>query len=163
IGWDIIPNDTGGITIVHRYPDGTEAQFILNTVAIPPMPANGDLLHDFFFATVIGGANFAINTLNPFIGWYNTQLGLANNLASVGLQAAASKAAKPAAAPPGSVVRSPDNRRNPDRTTLLGSFGWDTLPGLYRVQASHSRCRAASTPLFVVPPPRANLALRLRC
>ena len=70
----------------------------------------------------------------------------------------------------GSVIMSPSNRRNPDRTGLAGSFGWDTLPGFYAVTASKPGCRAprgpllsVTTPLFEVPPPRSNLVLLLRC
>ncbi len=43
-----------------------------------------------------------------------------------------------------STVMSPANRRNPDRTSALGAFGWDVLPGYYRVAASHPGCRSAT-------------------
>ncbi|MDQ6776826.1 MAG: choice-of-anchor D domain-containing protein [Actinomycetota bacterium] len=69
-----------------------------------------------------------------------------------------------------SVVMSPANRRNPDRTSILGSFGWDVLPGFYRVSARHTGCRAshgsgasALTSVLAVPPPALNLSLVLRC
>ncbi|HWF74310.1 MAG TPA: choice-of-anchor D domain-containing protein [Solirubrobacteraceae bacterium] len=69
-----------------------------------------------------------------------------------------------------SVVMSPANRHNPDRTSTLGSFGWDVLPGFYRVSAKHAGCRAASgrgastlTKVLTVPPPALNLSLVLRC
>jgi hypothetical protein len=263
IGWDLEPNDTGGVNMVYNYPDGTQDVFILNQVAIPPMPANGNLAHDFFFATVIGGANLAINTLNPFIGWYNTALGLANSVSTaahsnsadvhvledgnasltlltnfggdlhgpfswfvngasavlgteanqlthsqskvqleatpdcppkhgdgysdpsgvvvaqhgipvagstVTLSRADKAKQKPTRVLNGSATMSPANRRNPDFTSLLGAFGWDTLPGFYQVRATKPGCRpahgrgtAALTSLFPVPPPVSNLVLTLRC
>ncbi len=65
---------------------------------------------------------------------------------------------------------SPANRRNPDHTSILGSFGWDVLPGFYRVAATHSGCQAlrgkstnALTQVLWVPPPALNLAMVLRC
>ncbi|MGH2835477.1 MAG: beta strand repeat-containing protein [Solirubrobacteraceae bacterium] len=71
----------------------------------------------------------------------------------------------------GSTVMSPSNRRNPSHTDQLGNFGWDVTPGYYRITASDRGCRAAaskrrkvaSTQVFAVPPPRANLILRLDC
>ncbi len=71
--------------------------------------------------------------------------------------------------PNGSTVMSPSNRRNPDRTDSLGTFGWDTLPGFYRVTASHSGCTAPSggaafeTGVYRVPPPVSNIVIKLRC
>jgi hypothetical protein len=67
-----------------------------------------------------------------------------------------------------STVMSPANRRNPDRTSVLGAFGWDVLPGYYRVAASHPGCKPAKgkTPLtsvLRVPPPALNLRLVLAC
>lgn len=69
-----------------------------------------------------------------------------------------------------STVMSPANRRNPDRTSTLGSFGWDVLPGFYRVAAKHSGCQvqrgkgaSALTKVLSVPPPALNLRLVLRC
>jgi hypothetical protein len=65
---------------------------------------------------------------------------------------------------------SPSNRRNPDRSTQLGAFGWDVLPGLYQVSATHAHCtaarsrrRAARTKVLPVPPPVVGLDLVLRC
>jgi hypothetical protein len=56
------------------------------------------------------------------------------------------------------------NRRNPDTTSLLGSFGWDVVPGFYQVDASHSGCRGtAHSPVYAVPPPRTDLTLTLTC
>jgi hypothetical protein len=65
---------------------------------------------------------------------------------------------------------SPANRRNPDRTSGLGSFGWDVLPGFYRVAAQHKGCtaghghgRVTQTKVLTVPPAAINLNLTLRC
>jgi DNA-binding beta-propeller fold protein YncE len=67
-----------------------------------------------------------------------------------------------------STVMSPANRRNPDRTSVLGAFGWDVLPGYYRVAASHPGCTAAKgktalTSVLRVPPPALGLRLVLAC
>jgi hypothetical protein len=64
---------------------------------------------------------------------------------------------------------SPRNRRNPDRTDASGAFGWDVIPGYYRVTASHADCSAATSrkpalsPLLTIPPAVLDLRLRLRC
>jgi hypothetical protein len=63
---------------------------------------------------------------------------------------------------------SPANRHNPDRSSILGSFGWDVLPGYYRVTATHSGCTAptrkrAVTRVLTVPPPALDLRLVLQC
>ena len=90
--------------------------------------------------------------------------------ARVTLTRADRRAARQVAVPNGSTTMSPSNRRNPDRTTVLGAFGWDVVPGWYQVTATHPRCRAARgrgrvarTPLLEVPPPRVGLVLRMRC
>lgn len=66
----------------------------------------------------------------------------------------------------GSTVMSPSNRRNPDRSTILGRFGWDVIPGYYRVAATRHGCtagRRARTRRLRIPPPVTHLVLRLRC
>ncbi len=63
----------------------------------------------------------------------------------------------------GSPVMSPANRVNPDTSRENGSFGWDTVPGFYEVQASKPKCGTATTEAFQVPPPRADLELVLHC
>jgi len=90
--------------------------------------------------------------------------------ARVVLQRSPNPHASPKPVPNGSSVMSPANRRNPDFTDELGSFGWDVIPGLYRIIASDHGCRAlhstsssSATPLLTVPPPRVNLLLHLRC
>ena len=71
--------------------------------------------------------------------------------------------------PNGSLIMSPSNRRNPDQTNALGLFGWDVLPGFYRVTASRRGCTALSggrstkTRVYSIPPPVDNLQLTLRC
>jgi YVTN family beta-propeller protein len=69
-----------------------------------------------------------------------------------------------------SIVMSPANRRNPDHTSVLGGFGWDVLPGYYRVAATHPGCQApagngmnALTRVLAVPPPALHLTVVLRC
>jgi hypothetical protein len=69
-----------------------------------------------------------------------------------------------------SSIMSPGNRSNPDFTNPLGLFGWDVLPGFYKVTAQHAGCtavkghkRAASTGVLTVPPPALNLNVRLKC
>jgi DNA-binding beta-propeller fold protein YncE len=60
-------------------------------------------------------------------------------------------------------VMSPANRRNPDRSDAFGFFGWDVLPGVYEVSASHAGCRSAHTKLLVIPPPALDLSIALSC
>ena len=73
------------------------------------------------------------------------------------------------AVPNGSVIMSPGNRRNPYRSTALGLFGWDVLPGFYKVTAQHPGCtaahggRTARTRVLTVPPAVIDLRLVLRC
>jgi Putative Ig domain/Carboxypeptidase regulatory-like domain len=68
-----------------------------------------------------------------------------------------------AAVPNGSTVMSPANRTNPGSTNGAGEFGWDAIPGYYRVQATELGCGTASTAIFRVPPPRKGLELVLHC
>lgn len=89
VGFEIVANDYGGVNVVYNWPDGTQQIVLpLPQIAIPPMPANGNLAHDFFFATVTGGANLAINTLSeltPFTAWipaYNAMVGIGNSAAT---------------------------------------------------------------------------------
>ena len=71
--------------------------------------------------------------------------------------------------PDGSLDMSPSTRRNPDHTDALGHFGWDVIPGFYRVTAQHSGCTARSggkvseTGVYQVPPPVDNVVFKLRC
>ena len=67
-----------------------------------------------------------------------------------------------------STVMSPSNRRNPDRTSVLGAFGWDVLPGYYRVAASHRGCKPAKgktalSSVLRIPPPALGVRLVLVC
>jgi Carboxypeptidase regulatory-like domain len=85
-----------------------------------------------------------------------------------------SRSLKPASAlvqvPNRSSIMSPANRRNPDFTNVFGQFGWDVLPGFYRVTATDPGCRAphgggssARTRLLKVPPAVVDLNLTLTC
>jgi hypothetical protein len=72
--------------------------------------------------------------------------------------------------PRGSLIMAPNNRRNPDRTDASGHFGWDVIPGYYKVQASKPGCTVpkskqgfAETRVLRIPPPVLNLDLRLDC
>jgi YVTN family beta-propeller protein len=71
--------------------------------------------------------------------------------------------------PNGSTVMSPANRRNPDVTGPLGLFGWDVLPGYYRISVTHPGCTSihgeqrTMTGVLRVPPPRSGLTLTLTC
>lgn len=67
------------------------------------------------------------------------------------------------AVPDGSAVMSPANRANPDVSGATGSFGWDTVPGYYEVQASKTGCGSVTSPAFQVPPPLTTLQLILHC
>ncbi|HEY2769617.1 MAG TPA: hypothetical protein VGI87_03580, partial [Solirubrobacteraceae bacterium] len=89
--------------------------------------------------------------------------------ATVTLLAATTSAGPFGAVPNGSAVMSPSNRANPDHTDAFGAFGWDTLPGYYKVTASHKGCTAptggttAATQVYAVPPPVTNILIKLRC
>jgi IPT/TIG domain/Nidogen-like/Carboxypeptidase regulatory-like domain len=63
----------------------------------------------------------------------------------------------------GSAVMSPANRVNPDTSREDGTFGWDTVPGFYEVEATKEGCGTVTTPAFQVPPPQAELKLVLHC
>ena len=65
--------------------------------------------------------------------------------------------------PSGSAVMSPGNRTNPDTSRADGSFGWDTVPGFYEVEASKSGCGSTTSAAFEVPPPMTDLQLVLNC
>jgi hypothetical protein len=73
------------------------------------------------------------------------------------------------AVPNGSSVMSSQNRKDPFQTNVLGSFGWDTVPGFYRVTASHAGCTAvprgkvAETRVYDVPPPVDGIVIKLKC
>jgi Nidogen-like/Carboxypeptidase regulatory-like domain len=63
----------------------------------------------------------------------------------------------------GSPVMSPANRTNPDTSHANGSFGWDTVPGYYEVEASKAGCGKTMTAAFQIPPAVENLQLVLHC
>jgi hypothetical protein len=67
------------------------------------------------------------------------------------------------AVPNGSAVMSPANRNNPDTTHANGTFGWDTVPGYYEVEAFKAGCGKAMTEAFQIPPAVENLQLVLHC
>jgi hypothetical protein len=96
-------------------------------------------------------------------GTVRSKTGIPLQNATVTLLTATTRVGPFAAVPNGSVVMSPANRSNPDHTSALGAFGWDTLPGFYRVQASHPGCSPAITPVAQVPPPVSNIAIALTC
>ncbi|MEZ5184101.1 MAG: hypothetical protein R2720_09940 [Candidatus Nanopelagicales bacterium] len=63
----------------------------------------------------------------------------------------------------GDSIMSPGNRRNPDVTSSFGEFGWDVIPGWYKVTASAARCDSGSTDQLPVPPPQLDLEIVLSC
>jgi hypothetical protein len=73
--------------------------------------------------------------------------------------------------PNGSFVMSPANRRNPDLTDETGHFGWDVIPGFYKVRVEKEGCHAPGDPgetfvetgVLEIPPPVFDLDLRLAC
>ena len=67
------------------------------------------------------------------------------------------------AVPDSSAVMSPGNRANPDTSHADGSFGWDTVPGFYEVEASKPGCGSTTSPPFQAPPPMTSLQLVLHC
>jgi hypothetical protein len=72
--------------------------------------------------------------------------------------------------PDGSALMSPGNQHNPDVTDAGGHFGWDVLPGFYKVRAEKAGCAAPGTgaayvesDVLSIPPPVTGLDLRLDC
>ena len=72
--------------------------------------------------------------------------------------------------PNGSLIMSPNNRVNADRTDVNGHFGWDVIPGYYTVQAEKEGCTVpgsansfAETRVMEIPPPVTDLDIRLDC
>jgi uncharacterized repeat protein (TIGR01451 family) len=71
--------------------------------------------------------------------------------------------------PDGDAAMSPANRKNSDVTDAVGRFGWDVIPGYYKVRASKAGCTApdgadfVESPVMQIPPPVTDLDLRLRC
>ncbi len=63
----------------------------------------------------------------------------------------------------GSPVMSPANRTNPDTSSAEGTFGWDTVPGFYEIQAAKPGCGRIVSPAFQVPPPQTNIQIVLHC
>ncbi len=64
--------------------------------------------------------------------------------------------------PDGSAIMSPTNRTNPDLTNAAGGFGWDVLPGYYKVRVARTGC-ATESAVLTIPPPVTDLDLRLGC
>lgn len=103
-------------------------------------------------------------------GTVKTSTGIPVAGAKVVLSRSSARRGKQAPVPNGSHIMGPSNRHNPDLTSATGTFHWDVVPGFYQVKADHSGCRSAKgpslfglTPVLVVPPPRTNLAITLRC
>jgi hypothetical protein len=73
--------------------------------------------------------------------------------------------------PDGSAQMSPSNRKNPDTTRREGRFGWDVIPGYYKVRASKGGCTKPGDPtqpyvdtnIMEIPPPVFDLVLQLDC
>ncbi|MGZ6909561.1 MAG: Ig-like domain-containing protein [Acidimicrobiia bacterium] len=71
----------------------------------------------------------------------------------------------------GSAVMSPANRSNPSLTGTDGSFGWDVVPGYYKVRASRAGCHdpndasitSVDSDVLTIPPAVTDLDLRLAC
>jgi hypothetical protein len=71
--------------------------------------------------------------------------------------------------PNGSNIMSASNRANPDQTNGFGEFGWDVIPGTYRVRAEFTTadgvvCTTSSTGnLVITTQPITGLVLQLEC
>jgi hypothetical protein len=71
----------------------------------------------------------------------------------------------------GSLVMSAANRQNPDLTETGGRFGWDVIPGYYKVRAERAGCFApgnrsqayVESAVLTIPPPVTDLVLTLNC
>jgi hypothetical protein len=58
---------------------------------------------------------------------------------------------------------SPANRVNPDVTDSAGHYGWDVVPGFYKVHAEKAGCGATDSAVVKIPPPVTDLNLVLGC
>jgi len=75
------------------------------------------------------------------------------------------------AVPNGSAIMSPYNRRNPDLSGEMGTFGWNVQPGTYKVRAAKAGCHLPGNPNqafvesspLVIGPEVTNLNLVLEC
>lgn len=68
--------------------------------------------------------------------------------------------------PNGSTTMDPGNRHNPETTGADGRFGWDVLPGLYKVVATRPGCTGpdlAHSAVYTVPPAVTGVRLTLQC
>jgi hypothetical protein len=132
--------------------------------AVSPVPAVSG-------CSTSGGANFNLYFDPSGIVESTTHIPLES--AKVTLVRSTHKAGPFKAVPNGSTIMSSSNRRDPDHTTALGVFGWDTIPGFYRVEASHPGCTAGGsgrkakktieTRAYLVPPPVKNIVIKLKC
>jgi hypothetical protein len=152
-----VPRPTGD-RAAHRRPGAAGDSICPPPVPPPPGGSNGSP----------GGGDFD-NYVDPS-GTVMTTTGIPLAGAKVVLLRSVRRHGRYRAVPRGSKIMSPGNRRNPDRTTSLGMFGWDVLSGFYRVTAQHPGCRAprggalfAITRILQVPPPVLSLRLVLRC
>lgn len=115
------------------------------------------------------------NYYDPFNGWEDPSgIVMSTNhipvpAATVVLTRSNSHAGPFTQVPNGSLFMAPNNRRNPDDTTALGLFGWDVVPGFYRVSAKHAGCKAAGggtsvfSPVLTIPPAVTGINLKLKC
>ncbi|MCC7104283.1 MAG: hypothetical protein IT307_04005 [Chloroflexi bacterium] len=93
------------------------------------------------------------------------------NGATVTLYRSDSSAGPFTAVADGSAVMSPSNRHNPDTTGDDGRFGWDVIPGYYKVRAAKTGCVSPTNPnqayeetaIMTIPPPVTDLDIRLSC
>jgi YVTN family beta-propeller protein len=163
-GNSVFPNSGGRFLSLNDQSTGTNYLFDDNTGVVYAPPGPGGMNGC--------GGNSMGGTFNVYTdpsGSVSTSGHVPVADATVTLQRAAHQGARLRPVANGSVVMSPGNRRNPDRTTAEGLFGWDVLSGYYRVTASHPGCaavgrsRTARTRELRVPPAVLGLRLTLRC
>jgi hypothetical protein len=149
------PPGTYTATIAPLIPN-TGVGFIEITIDCPPGPPDETTE----FGIYIDPSGLVRNTLGqPIAG------------ANVVLLRSSSASGPFFAVPNGSALMSPANRANPDQTDTAGHFGWDVVAGFYLVRASNPGCVAAAnhsvayaeSRLMEIPPPVADLDLRLFC
>lgn len=115
-------------------------------------------------------ASFAASYIDPS-GTVRTPYGAPVAGATVTLLASDTPAGPFVAVPDGSAVMSPANRSNPSITEADGSFGWDVVPGYYKVRATRAGCHDPNdagitnvdSKVLTIPPAVTDLDLRLAC
>jgi pimeloyl-ACP methyl ester carboxylesterase len=156
-------------------PEGPPGTF---TATVPALsPAQGYANVSITIQCVSLGTNGPPNTFVSFYiyvdpsGLVETVEGVPITGATVTLLRSDAPSGPYVAVPDGSGTMSLVNRHNPDTTDAAGRFGWDVIPGFYKVRAEKAGCASPTDPsqhfvqsgVLPIPPAATNEDLRLEC